>query len=376
VKALEIHAGPRARQWLRERGGGLQAQDVPVIPEAAGGPKGLVLNPLDRYLFGEWLAGAPQTLHLVGASIGVWRMACACLPDAQAPLAEMAEDYNLTQHYDHAPGRASTVQTVSTAFGRKLDERLAPRAAEVLGHPTRRLHVVASRGRHLLSREGPWRTPIGYAGAFLANAWRRRALGAWIERVVFSDLREALPLPLDDLRTRRATLREVNLAPAVLASCSIPFWLRAVSGIPRAPPGAYWDDGITDHPACTCAIARCRRASCSIRVSSRRWCPAGCTRPGAPDTGPPPRSTTSCCCRQARSGSPAGPGGRLRPSVLLRLGLAVMRGARACRLTSTVRPQPSTSCGSCRPYQSWMPCNRPHQPRPWPPVNSTPSIPF
>ncbi len=244
MKALEIRAGPRARRWLRERG--LCAQDVRVIPGAAGGPKGLVLNPLDRFLFGQWLTDAPQTLHLVGASIGAWRMACACLPDASSALAQMAEDY-ITQRYDHAPGRPPTAQTVSAAFGRKLDERLAPRAVQILGHPTRRLHVVASRGRRLLAREGRWRTPAGYAAAFLANALGRQFLGAWIERVVFSDPREALPLPLDDFHTRQVALREVNLGPAVLASCSIPFWLRAVSGIPGAPPGAYWDGGITDY---------------------------------------------------------------------------------------------------------------------------------
>jgi hypothetical protein len=244
VKALEVRAGPRARVWLRERG--LRPQDVRVIPGAAGGPKGLVLNPLDRFLFGSWLASAPQTLHLVGASIGAWRMACACLPHAASALAQMAEDY-ITQRYDHAPGRPPTPQTVSAAFGRKLDERLVPRAAQILGHPTRRLHVFTSRGRRLLTRDGPLRTPAGYAAAYVANAVRRQALGAWIERVVFSDPRDALPLPLDDFPTRHAALRGVNLASAVLASCSIPFWLRAVSGIPGAPPGAYWDGGITDY---------------------------------------------------------------------------------------------------------------------------------
>jgi hypothetical protein len=244
VKALEVRAGPRARLWLRERG--LHPHDVGVIPGAAGGPKGLVLNPLDRFLFGSWLVSAPQTLHLVGASIGAWRMACACLPDAASALAQMAEDY-ITQRYDHAPGRPPTPQTVSAAFGRKLDERLMPRAAQILSHPTRRLHVVTSRGRRLLAREGPWRTPAGYAAAYVANAVRRQALGAWIERVVFSDPRDPMPLPLDDFRTRQVALREVNLGTAVLASCSIPFWLRAVSGIPGAPPGAYWDGGITDY---------------------------------------------------------------------------------------------------------------------------------
>ena len=55
-RALQVFAGPRALLHLRERG--LRPADVRVIPAAAGGPKGLVLNPLDRFLFGHWLAGS------------------------------------------------------------------------------------------------------------------------------------------------------------------------------------------------------------------------------------------------------------------------------------------------------------------------------
>jgi len=65
--------------------------------------------------------------------------------------------------------------------------------------------------------------------------------------VVFSDPRDPLPLPLNDFRTRELALTEDNLCPAVLASCSIPFWLKAVHDIPGAPAGAYWDGGITDY---------------------------------------------------------------------------------------------------------------------------------
>ena len=242
--ALQVHAGPRAAALLRERG--LRAEDVRLLPGAAGGPKGLVLNPLDRYLFAEWLRDAPQVIHLVGASIGAWRMACACLPDADAALAQLAEDY-VTQTYDHEPGRPPTAEVVSRAFGQKIVERLGSRAGEILSHPRRRLHVVTSHGRHVLSREGRLRTPLGYAGAFLANAVHRRALGGWLERVVFSDPRDPLPLGLDDFRTHRATLNAGNLSPAVLASCSIPFWLKAVHDVPGGPRGAYWDGGITDY---------------------------------------------------------------------------------------------------------------------------------
>lgn len=155
---------------LRARG--LRAQDVRLVPAAAGGPKGLILNPLDRFIFGPWLAAdgaAPQTVHLLGASIGAWRMAAACLGDADAALAELAENY-ITQTYPHAPGKPPTPRSVSQAFGERIQARLGARAAEVLGHPRLRLHVFTSHGRHLLHQPGRLRMPLGYAGAFMANA--------------------------------------------------------------------------------------------------------------------------------------------------------------------------------------------------------------
>ncbi|MBX3638439.1 MAG: patatin-like phospholipase family protein [Rubrivivax sp.] len=247
MRALQVWAGPRAREHLRQQG--LAPGDIAAIPGAAGGAKGLVLNPLDRFLFGHWLAGpspAGRPLHLIGASIGAWRLACACLPDPDAALAELCEDY-ITQRYEHAPGKPPTAAAVSRGFRDKLDQRIGARAAQVLSHPQRRLHVFTSRGRHLLRREGRLRTPLGYLGAFVANAASRRALGGWLERVVFSDPRDALPLPLDDFRTAQVTLDEANLVPAILASCSIPFWLQAVHDVPGGPRGAYWDGGITDY---------------------------------------------------------------------------------------------------------------------------------
>jgi hypothetical protein len=244
MRSLIILAGPRARQHLRERG--LQPSDVRVIPAAAGGPKGLVLNPLDRFIFGHWLSASQQTVHLIGASIGAWRMACAAMGQPDQALAQMAEDY-VTQDYPHAPGRPPTALQVSTVFGQRLQERLGPRAREMLSAPRYRLHVLASRGRHLLRREARLRTALGYAGAFVANAAHRRALGGWLERVVFGDPRDPLPFDLRDFRTRQVPLTPENLVPAVLASCSIPFWLQAQHDLPGAPRGAYWDGGITDY---------------------------------------------------------------------------------------------------------------------------------
>jgi hypothetical protein len=244
MKALQIHAGPTALKHLRDHG--LQPRDVRLMPAAAGGAKGLILNGIDRFVFGHWLADSSHTVHLLGASIGAWRMATACLDDPSAALAQMADDY-IHQRYEHAPGKPPSARHVSQVFGAKLQQRFEQRDAQVLGHARYRLHVFTSRGRHLLHRQGRWRMPLGYAGAFLTNTVSRKAMGGWLERVVFSDAREPLPLHLRDYRTQQVPLTASNLQPSILASCSIPFWLEAVHDIPGAPRGAYWDGGITDY---------------------------------------------------------------------------------------------------------------------------------
>lgn len=219
-----------------------------MIPGAAGGPKGLALNPLDRFLFGHWLPRSDQVVHLAGASIGAWRLATACMPDPDAALAEMARNY-IHESYEEQAGAALTPAHISKVFADRLAADFGGRERLVLAHPRFRLHVFTSRGVHpLLRRERHrLRTALGYLGAFSANLFSRRAMSNWLERVVFSDARDPWPLAVRDYRTRQVALDEDNLRAAILASCSIPFWLRAVHDIPGAPSGAYWDGGITDY---------------------------------------------------------------------------------------------------------------------------------
>ncbi|WP_428423862.1 phospholipase [Methylibium sp.] len=243
--ALRVYAGRSARAHLAEHG--LRPRDVRVIAGAAGGPKGLVLGALDRYLFGHWLPGSRQTIHLAGASIGAWRMATAALADPCAGFERLTRDY-IGQSYQLEPGRTlPTAAQVSREFEQELRDFFDGQVDALLAHPRYRLHIVTSRGRHVLGREGAVRTPLGYAGALLSNALSRRTLGAWLERVVFSAPGEVLPVDLSDLRHRQVQLTAENFRPALLASCSIPFALKAVHDIPGAPPGAYWDGGITDY---------------------------------------------------------------------------------------------------------------------------------
>ncbi len=251
MKALSIYAGARAFEQIQRQG--LRPQDVGVMAGAAGGPKGLMLGALDRFIFGDWLASSEHELHLVGASIGAWRMATACRKDPVAAFERLEHDY-LHQHYELRPGqKRPTADFVSQRFGQSLQDFFGGHVREVLEHPRYRLHVVTSRGRRLLRREHPLGTPLGYLAAFLTNVVSRRAMGAWLERVVFSSAPPgmsacaALPFGVQDYRSVQRALTESNFLQALQASCSIPFVLRAVSAISGAPDGAYWDGGITDY---------------------------------------------------------------------------------------------------------------------------------
>jgi len=245
MKALRIYAGPAAREHIAANG--LRPQDVRTVPGAAGGPKGLVLGPLDRFLFGDWLPKSSQAIDLVGASIGAWRLANACLVDTKTAFEQFEQGY-IHQHFELPPcQKRLSAKQVSTQFGEGLRSFYGGRTAQVLGHARYRLHVITSRGRHILGREGRARTPVGYLGAFLTNSVHRKSLGAWLARVVFSTPGAALPFGTRDFRTRQVDLVEANFELALQASCSIPFMLEAVHDIPGAPTGAYWDGGITDY---------------------------------------------------------------------------------------------------------------------------------
>ena len=116
MPALRIHAGPAARRHIERHG--LSPKDVRLIAGAAGGPKGLILGPLDRFVFGEWLPQSTQPIDLVGASIGAWRMATACLNQSVKAFERLEHDY-IHQHYELPAGQKRvSAEQVSREFGR------------------------------------------------------------------------------------------------------------------------------------------------------------------------------------------------------------------------------------------------------------------
>src|SRR5512132_1126574 len=119
--SLTLRAGPDALALVRARG--LRAEDVDVLPGASGGAKWLVLAGLDRYLFGELLqAPRARPMHLIGSSIGSWRMACLAQRDPVAALARGHHAYVHEQRYSPKP----PAREVTVVLGRVLDLLLGP----------------------------------------------------------------------------------------------------------------------------------------------------------------------------------------------------------------------------------------------------------
>ena len=242
ASSLALRAGPDALRILRERG--LRAEDVDVVPGASGGPKWLALAGLDRFLFAEFFA-VPRNrpLHLIGSSIGSWRMACVAQRDPAAALVRGHDAY-IEQRYDRKP----TPAEVSAVSARVLDVLLGPHGAdEILGHPWAHLHVITAECRGPAASERPWVQMASLAVTASANLLTRRALALQMRRVIFHTAGDTSPFRgLSDLPTAHLPLTRENLRPALLASGSIPLVLSGVM-VPGAPGGVHRDGGVIDY---------------------------------------------------------------------------------------------------------------------------------
>ena len=244
MNALELRAGPQARAHIANHG--LRAQDMAVIPAAAGGPKGLILQALDQWLFGTWLPSAPRTRTLIGASIGAWRMAAACHADPSSAFRRLGDFYG-EQRYPKKP----SPELISEMCRQLMTDFMGGHESEIIDHPHYRLHILTVRGLGLLTApKKKSAVAAGFAGATLSNMLSRKRLAGHLERVILSDRRDDLAWlkpGFDAFTNHFATLTAANLADALLASGTLPMVMPPIPAIAGAPQGTYWDGGLVDY---------------------------------------------------------------------------------------------------------------------------------
>ncbi|OEC35993.1 hypothetical protein SAMN05216600_10928 [Pseudomonas cuatrocienegasensis] len=239
--SLTLRAGSRALAQIRERG--LQPADVGILPGAAGGPKALGIQGLDLALFGDWLPRTPRERSLIGASIGSWRFASACLPDAAAGIRRLGELYT-TQRF----AKGVSMAEVSRSCRQMLDQLLADQDASILDNPHYRLNIVVVKSHGLLAGDRRGHLGLGLSSVIGSNLMGRARLARHFERVILHDPRLSPPLgALTDFPSRCLPLDVQNLRHALLASGSIPMVMEGVRDIPGAGPGTYRDGGLLDY---------------------------------------------------------------------------------------------------------------------------------
>lgn len=239
---LVFRAGERALAVIRTQG--LHADDVKVVAGAAGGPKWLILGHLDRMLFGSWFHGRREELHLLGSSIGSWRLAADSCADPVGAIDRMQDAY-IHQAYDTKP----TPRVISKKSRSIIEYALGSTGpGEILNHAVNRLSMLAVRSRHLLASEQRLPLALGLAAAVAANIPMRPWVRWFFKQTLFSDPRNPPPFSAIGRKPNaRCDITPDNLKPALLASGSIPYLMQGVRHIPHAPRGVYRDGGAVDY---------------------------------------------------------------------------------------------------------------------------------
>jgi hypothetical protein len=242
TKNLIFLAGKNAYNSIKING--LNPNKVTVIAGAAGGPKWLVLNRLDRLLFTEFFKNRTEPLYLIGSSIGAWRFATICQSDPIAARQKFEFAY-INQRYETKPSPSEV-----TAESRRIMDSFLGEAGirDILKHPVFKISFMAVRCKWPASEDTKGKLTLGLLAALGFNLIRRPWLKWQFERTLFHLPQINLPyLISSEFPINRVKLTPENFKEALLASGSIPLVMEGIRQIPEAPAGTYRDGGLIDY---------------------------------------------------------------------------------------------------------------------------------
>ncbi len=239
---LDVFAGKSALAQIMDTG--LVADDFDVVLGASGGPKWFILFGLDKVIVPEFFKNRTKPLDLVGSSAGAFRFACLAQENPVETISILADRYSHTV-YNEKPD----IHEISDKAEVLLAEILAgDRTNQILNNPVIKSHFITVRCKGLIARERQPGLTMGLLSSAVSNSIKRKHLGKYYTRVVFSSPDSDLVI-VDpcQIPTETATLTHENLGDALLASGSIPGVLRGIPDISGAKPGMYRDGGIIDY---------------------------------------------------------------------------------------------------------------------------------
>lgn len=250
---LLIYAGKDAFSQIQEKG--LNPESIAVVAGAAGGPKWLILDGLDRAIFFNWFKssmGQNQIIHLVGASIGAWRFAAVSQDDGKGSdkvAHDILRDAYIRQSYTAYPSGPTALDVTNEGI-KILDAYLGNGGINrILTNKHMRLSVLTNRSSGPFVYDKKYLLPLSMLVCAIANAFSRSSLRLFFERTLFHDPRDLPPFfnIYDTVPTEKIPLTSNNLKKVILATGSIPLVMEGIDKIPDTPPGTYYDGGIVDY---------------------------------------------------------------------------------------------------------------------------------
>ena len=238
--SLTIRAGHLARQLIEKEG--LHAQQVDIVPGAAGGPKGIGIQGLDQAIFGDFFAQAPQRRTVIGSSIGSWRFASILAWGAKEGTERLSNLYtNLSFH------KKMSRQEVAHICQGMLIDLIQGQEQQLVDHPDYHLAVISIKAQHIFQSDQALPLLASVAGIIGSNALGRKHNRLFMQRVISQPSSGQQFKVIDDFVTHYQSLNRDNAIPWLMASASIPGVMSAIRDIPDAPKGSYRDGGLIDY---------------------------------------------------------------------------------------------------------------------------------
>lgn len=240
--SLTLRAGKLAREKIQQDG--FYAQDVDILPGAAGGPKGIGLQGLDIAIFDDFLPTAPKRRHLIGASIGSWRFASILAHGAKKGTARLADHYT-DVYFD----KKMTMAEIDSASIAMLNSILDGREQQVLQHPDYHLVILATQAKKYFASDAKLPLMGSLASIFFANTLNRQYLNYFMQRSIIQP-NHTSHLKFDtikDFKPNYYDLNPHNLQAWLMASASIPAVMSGIHNIDEHARGTFRDGGLIDY---------------------------------------------------------------------------------------------------------------------------------
>lgn len=239
---LSFYGGSKTRSIIRKFG--FTRRIIKGIAGAAGGPKWLILAPMDKFLFGHFFKERRTPLFLAGSSAGAWRFAAASCQDVTTSLENFRQGY-INQWYGLNPSKKDILMECRKVLDSFLDNHAVN---EILTHPYCRLNFFTVRSRGILKRDDSLILGAGLTIAAAGNYIKRDLLKHFFKRTLF--YHPITPPPFIGMKGFSGTwvpLNPENLKKALFSSGSIPMLMPGIKDIPGAPAGVYRDGGVIDY---------------------------------------------------------------------------------------------------------------------------------